>query len=131
MKRLEQILEDFGNALRRLAEALSQSKTELEIDGTIQRFEFTFELFWKLLKIYLEIQGILCRSPRACLKEAYRIGIIEDEETVLKMMDDRNLSVHIYDQQTSREIFERIQERYQHIFENVFHLIRNSDYDFS
>ena len=44
----------------------------------------------------------------AAAKEAFRVGIIENQESVLKMVDDRNLTVHLYDLKTSREVFDRI-----------------------
>lgn len=115
MKRLGQIKGDFQNALKRLEEAVREAKSDLEIDGVIQRFEFTFELFWKLLKVYLETEGIICRSPKNCMKEAYQLRVIESESVWLKMLDDRNMSVHIYDKETSREIFDRIREIFDRI----------------
>ena len=112
MKRFQQIKENFKNALKRLEESVKKAETDLEIDGVIQRFEFTFELMWKLIKVYLESEGIICRSPKSCLKEAYQGGVIFGEEIWLEMLNDRNLSVHIYDQKTSREVFERIKSDY-------------------
>src|SRR3990172_6183809 len=120
MKRLAQIRGDFKSALRRLDEALKDAKTDLEVDGAIQRFEFTFELIWKLLRLFLEDQGIICRTPKACLKEAYRIGVIDDEVTLLNILDDRNMSVHIYDKETSRKIFKRVKTKYIKEFKKVF-----------
>ena len=101
-------------------EALKDAKTDLEVDGAIQRFEFTFELIWKLLRLFLEDQGIICRTPKACLKEAYRIGVIDDEVTWLNILDDRNMSVHIYDKETSRKIFKRVKTKYIKEFKKVF-----------
>jgi len=120
MKRLAQIRGDFKSALRRLDEALKDAKTDLEVDGAIQRFEFTFELIWKLLRLFLEDQGIICRTPKACLKEVYRIGVIDDEVTWLNILDDRNMSVHIYDKETSRKIFKRVKTKYIKEFKKVF-----------
>jgi len=108
MKRLEQIKGDFHNALVSLEEAVSQAKSDLEIDGAIQRFEFTYELFWKLLKVYLQQEGIVANTPRECFKESYKLGLLGDEEKALKMIDDRNLTVHLYDKDASRVIFERV-----------------------
>ncbi|MFC1596027.1 HI0074 family nucleotidyltransferase substrate-binding subunit [Candidatus Margulisiibacteriota bacterium] len=123
MKRFSQIKEDFSNALQRLDEAVLEAESILEIDGVIQRFEFTFELFWKLLKVYLEKEGIIAKTPRSCLKEAYKISLIKDEELWLKMLEDRNYSVHIYDQNESREIYERIKGKYVNAFRDAFSII--------
>ena len=106
------ILENFSNALERLEEAVNKAQTELEIDGAIQRFEFTFEQAWKSLKKFLEDEGIMCNSPKSCLKEAYAVGFIDNEQIWLNMLTDRNKSVHIYDMTTSREIFKNIKGFY-------------------
>ena len=106
------ILENFSNALERLEEAVNKAQTELEIDGAIQRFEFTFEQAWKSLKKFLEDEGIMCNSPKSCLKEAYAVGFIDNEQIWLNMLTDRNKSVHIYDMATSREIFKNIKRFY-------------------
>jgi nucleotidyltransferase substrate binding protein (TIGR01987 family) len=119
MKRLNQFREDFGNALKKLEEAVTDAESDLEIDGTIQRFEFTFELMWKFLKVFLESEGIICRSPKECLKEAYKGEIIENQNLWLNMLSDRNLSVHIYDMETSREIFDRIKTLYLSEFQKI------------
>lgn len=112
MKRYEQIIGDYTNARARLKEAVQEAVSELEIDGVIQRFEFTFELSWKALMMYLKNEGITAKTPRSALKEAYSIGLISDEKNWLNMLEDRNRSVHIYDEETSREIFQRIRESY-------------------
>lgn len=114
MKKSEVLLkiEKFNQALQRLREATETAKSQLEKDGTIQRFEFTVELLWKTLKTILRYQGIDCFSPRDCIKKAFRYGIIEDDEILLDMLEDRNLSSHIYSSQMAEEIFERIKKVY-------------------
>jgi nucleotidyltransferase substrate binding protein (TIGR01987 family) len=64
----------------------------------------------------MEDQGLIVKTPRECFKEGFRLGIIEDEKICLRMIDDRNLTVHLYDQRTSREVFERIRENYLKLF---------------
>jgi len=119
MKRLEQTRGDFKSALIALEQAVVEAESDLEVDGMIQRFEFTYELLWKLLKLYLEREGIFVRTPRECFKEAYRLGFIANEEHGLKMIDDRNVSVHIYDRALSREMLERIKTWYVKIFQEI------------
>jgi nucleotidyltransferase substrate binding protein (TIGR01987 family) len=112
-------VENFKKAFQRLKEASEKAKTDIEIDGTIQRFEFTFELAWKAIKYILEQEGLQCYSPKNCLKEAFSANLIENERTWLNMLGDRNLSVHIYDEKISREIFERIKTLYITEFEFI------------
>ena len=127
MKRLEQIKGDFRNALTSLEEAVSQAKSGLEIDGAIQRFEFTYELFWKLLKIYLQQEGIVANTPRECFKEGYKLGLLGDEEAALKMIDDRNLTVHLYDKDASLVIFERVKSVHTGLFTASWEKIANRE----
>ncbi len=109
----------FENALNKLKESVNECKTELERDGVIQRFEFTIELLWKTLKTILEYQGVECFSPRNCIKEAFKANIIEDDEIFLDMLEDRNLSSHIYDEHTAKEIFNRIKSVYVEVLEKL------------
>jgi len=70
MKKSEVLLkiEKFNQAVERLKEAVQTAKSQLEKDGTIQRFEFTVELFWKTLKAILSYQVTECYSPKDCIK---------------------------------------------------------------
>lgn len=92
-----QRFDDLGRSLERLAEALRVPEGQpLAIDGTIQRFEFTFELFWKAIRRLLSAQGIEANSPKAVLQQAYRLGWLEGEQKWLKVLEDRNLTSHTY-----------------------------------
>lgn len=97
----------FGDALKRLEAALNSEESDLKADATIQRFEFTFELAWKTLKRVLLFEGYLCNSPRECLKEAFRFGLITEEEGWLDMLDDRNMMAHVYSEDEALKIFAR------------------------
>lgn len=118
MSRFEQKKEDFINALNRLQEALQENSTEIVIDGVLHRFEFTFELAWKLVKSYLEYMGMVetTGSPRETIQNGFKQGIIEDGEGWIEMMISRNNLAHIYDEQTSREIYNKINEKYIKLF---------------
>lgn len=114
MKRFEERKTDLIKATNRLEEALKEGETDLNIDGVLHRFEFTFELAWKTMKDYLEYQGIVGKigSPREVIKEAFSAGLIEDGEVWIKMMLSRNNLSHLYDEETSREIYDNIKEEY-------------------
>ncbi|WP_367142724.1 HI0074 family nucleotidyltransferase substrate-binding subunit [Desulfosporosinus sp.] len=66
-------------------------------DGVIQRFEFTFELAWKTLKAVFEDEGLIgLNSPKTVLREAFAMGLIQDDELWLTMLSDRNsTSTHL------------------------------------
>lgn len=123
---LEYSLNKLKNANQKLKEGIEQAKDELDKDGVIQRFEFTFELLWKALKIYLEYQGILVKTPRDSFVEAFRIDLISDEKIFLDMLEDRNNTSNIYDKETSEKIFNRIKKNYQTEIAKVIELLNKS-----
>ena len=86
----------------------------MEIDGILHRFEFTFELAWKTMKDCLEEQGIVGKigSPREIIKEAFSVGLIDNGEVWIDMMLSRNELSHLYDEETSRKIYDNIKEIY-------------------
>jgi nucleotidyltransferase substrate binding protein (TIGR01987 family) len=112
MKEIKIAAEHYSDALNRLIEGIDEAHDELGRDGVIQRFEFTFEQFWKILKLILQYEGFECRSPRSCIKQAFKQGFIVDSEIYLDMLEDRNRSSHVYDEQTSVEIYDRIKDQY-------------------
>jgi nucleotidyltransferase substrate binding protein (TIGR01987 family) len=77
-------------AVDRLDEGIKKTEDQLDRDGVIQRFEFTFELLWKTLRLFLLQEGISIRSPKEAHKETYRFGLIDNEDLFLNMLDDRN-----------------------------------------
>lgn len=105
---------DMKKAYKRLQEALGLTQfSDLEKDGVIQRFEFTFELTWKTMKDYLEDQGIIdVASPKKVLRKAFQENLFIDDELWLKMLDDRNSLSHLYKQEMADNIFINIKENY-------------------
>lgn len=116
---LEYSLKKLTKALTRLREAVDAPPSDLQGDAVIQRFEFTFELLWKTLKLFLREKGIEVRTPKDALKEAFRVGWLMEEGTFLQMLDDRNMSAHVYVESTAREIFERIKNKYLDVLAQV------------
>lgn len=110
MVKIENKLKNFTAANKRLHEAVTAYKNDpnntLYRDALIQRFEFTFELAWKTIAAVLTEQGIKLTilSPKAVIKEAYNAGYITDEEIWLRLLEDRNLMSHTYDEATAAEI---------------------------
>ncbi len=109
----------FKEAVKKLNDGINQAKDQLDQDGVIQRFEFTFELLWKTLKISLADEGIITKSPKEALKEAFRFGLFEDETIFLDMLEDRNQTTHIYSEDISKEIYNRIKNKYLNAIETL------------
>ncbi|MCM8899930.1 nucleotidyltransferase substrate binding protein [Caldicoprobacter algeriensis] len=114
IQRLREKLEDFSKALNRLKEALERDQSDdIVLDAVIQRFEFTYELSWKLIKAYMSYSGIAdVKTPRQAFKEAFTAGLIDEGDVWLEMLDDRNLTSHTYDQSTARRVYEKVKNRY-------------------
>lgn len=123
--KLTRSLGQLNDALAALNEARRRDPAgdRLLIDGTIQRFEFTFELFWKTLKLLLADRGETVTFPKEALRAAYRAGWIDDEATWLAMLSDRNLSSHTYNEALADEIYDRIND-YAAIISKAFETVR-------
>ncbi len=103
------VLDQLDQAVTQLEQALTlREPNALEVDGTIQRFEFCFELSWKGLRRVLAWEGIEVRSPRSAIKAGYAQELLLDEGAWLSMLADRNLTTHVYDEATARAIHARI-----------------------
>jgi len=103
--KLELLIADFERASQQLHKALQQPKDEFVRDAAIQRFEFTFELFWKVLKEYALREGLDPHSPRASIRTAFELGLIQDEQLFLKMLESRNLASHTYLEENAEDIY--------------------------
>jgi nucleotidyltransferase substrate binding protein (TIGR01987 family) len=107
--RLRDRLDNLGRALDRLDEALEiPADAPLAIDGTIRRFEFTFELVLKSLKDALATEGVEEQTPKSVLRAALGVGWLDDDAAWLDMLDDRNLSSHVYREEVAAEIYGRV-----------------------
>jgi len=92
----------------------------LEKQGLIQAFEFIHELAWNLLKDYLEYQGYQnIKGSRDAIREAFRVGLIEDGEAWMDTIKARNITLHVYDESMVEEIFEVIVEKYADLFNKL------------
>jgi nucleotidyltransferase substrate binding protein (TIGR01987 family) len=102
---------DASKALKTLSEILQEEYSTTIQDAAIQRFEYTTEALWKCLQVYLkESEGIISASPKSCMREAKRIGLLNDKETecALEMIDARNMTSHTYHKEVSELLFKRL-----------------------
>ena len=91
-------------------------KADIVRDAAIQRFEYSFEATWKAAQAYLsEVEGFEVASPRATIRASLEVGVLDETATrlALKMVDDRNLSVHTYNEALAEAIFARLAEHAQ------------------
>lgn len=118
--KLKYKLDDFQKALKKLEIALEKDAhlDELYLDGTIQRFEFVYELSWKLMKSYLEYQGIEVISPRETFREGFKDGIIDDATEWINLMINRNRTSHTYNEETAWDIYDKVKNEYINLFKD-------------
>lgn len=91
--------------------SLLQGVADVVRDAAIQRFEDTFEATWKAAQAYLsEAEGLEALSPRAAIRGTFQVGVLNETATrhALMMVDDRNLSVHTYNEALAEAIFSRL-----------------------
>ena len=106
--KLRNLLRLLDTALTRLEGALVQPVNEFVRDSAIQRFEFTFELFWKSLKAYAEESGVEVYSPRDSVRTAFQLGVIQEHPDWFRMLEDRNLTSHTYNEATAETIYSHL-----------------------
>lgn len=106
--KLRNLLRLLSRALSRLDLALAQPVNEFVRDSAIQRFEFTFELFWKSLKAYAEESGLEAFSPRDSMPIAFQLGVIQESPEWFRMLEDRNLTSHTYNEATANSIYSHL-----------------------
>lgn len=117
MEQLNERLDFLKTALERLKESLKSIKdpnintnsilfSQIR-DSVIKRLEFSIDLFWKCLKDYIKDRhGIEVASPKSAIKESLSLKIINQHEFKIlsKMIDDRNITSHCYDEGMAQEI---------------------------
>ena len=123
--RWQQRFNNYRKALVKLAQAVEllsgqvnreEAVDELMQEGLIQRFEYTHELAWKVMKDYAEYQGYTdVRGSRDAIRKALEMGLIDDRRW-METIEDRNLTVHNYDNEITSEIYEHIMKIYYPLF---------------
>jgi nucleotidyltransferase substrate binding protein (TIGR01987 family) len=88
-----------------LREILAQPKNKFIVAGTIQNFEFTFELAWKAMQRLLKLRGVDTGSPNQVFRAAIKEGFIENFELWNEFLKKRNLTVHTYNESTAEEVY--------------------------
>ncbi len=109
-----QRLNHFSKALSQLTKFIEKGAlNELEKQGLIQAFEYTFELAWNTLKDYFEVQGETnIHGSRDAFRLAFKRGLLEDGETWMDMIKSRTLTSHTYNEDVAEKIAADIANRY-------------------
>jgi nucleotidyltransferase substrate binding protein (TIGR01987 family) len=117
---------DLGEAIDKFKHVLAFDKNQFPyvIEASIKVFEYSYELYWKLLKKICHNEGIEVNSPRATFQQAYAMKLIDNEQAWLEMMENRNLTSHTYKQPVANAIYEHC-KNYLPVMENDYINIKN------
>lgn len=109
---------NYKKALSQLEKFIKKGQlNELEEQGLIQAFEYTHELAWNVLRDYLREQGNNnLHGSRDATREAFKLDLIEDGETWMDMIQDRNRTSHTYNQEVADQIAQHIIQRFFPLF---------------
>ena len=120
--RWKQRFDNYEKALRHLEQALSVENPDIiQKAGMVQFFEMTFELSWKMLKDYLEEQGFEeVVSPRKAIKKAFETSLVQDGHGWMQMLENRNLAVHTYDEETADQVVAAIRGTYYPLLKELY-----------
>ena len=107
LEKTKHLQEDLRQALARFKEALELPATHIHRDATIQRFEFCFELSWKLMVSIAKYEGIDAFGPRDAIRTAAQTGCINDPGAWFAMLEARNLTTHTYNEAIAADVYEK------------------------
>ncbi len=112
---------NFEKAFMLLERTLKiKTPSEAEKGGIIQFYEVSFELSWKLIKDYLESLGFEVNSPRTAIKQAFQADIINNGESWIKALEDRNLTSHTYNEEIANLIVNNIKKKYYFLLNDLY-----------
>ncbi len=103
-------LEKITQALKSLSEVLQEPYSVIVRDASIQRFEYTFELAWKLFKKLAKTEGIEASSPRQAIRSAFDLDLIDNTELWFEFLEHRNATSHTYNQMLADEVFKSVKK---------------------
>lgn len=127
--RWKQRFNNFKKASEQLKDAVElEDYSDLERQGLIKAFEFTFELSWKTLQDLLEEKGYKeIKGPKPVIQQAFKDGYIWDGEGWMKMYESRNLASHTYDENTAKEIACDIIDKYYDLFKSLINKLEKEN----
>jgi len=125
--RWRQRFQNFKKAFEQLRDSVLKvdELSNLEKEGMVQRFEYTFELAWKTLKDYLEEQQVNAKFPRDVIKQSFHYEIIQDGEIWMDMLEKRNLMAHTYEETIFRDSVQKIANEYFKAISQVYNFLQN------
>ena len=109
--------------LREAVEVMEKRElSQLEKEGVIQRFEYTMELSWKVMKDYLESENVVFEqvTPRSVIRKAFEAKLVKNGDLWMEMLDARNLMSHEYELEEFEKLIEDLQFNYLDEFNKLY-----------
>jgi nucleotidyltransferase substrate binding protein (TIGR01987 family) len=110
-ERLQERVSTYMQAVYQLEKACQQTENEYIRDSVIRRFEFCWELAWKMLKLRLQQLGVEVLNPRDIFKEALNMGLIQDGHAWSQIQKYRNQTSHTYDESLAQEVYVNVKNQ--------------------
>jgi nucleotidyltransferase substrate binding protein (TIGR01987 family) len=104
------LLQDFKKTIDNLDEVLNMKEENIVRDAAMKRFDLCFDTAWKLVKNLAKKEGIECYSPRQCFKVGFQLKLLGHDSEWVDMLEDRNLSAHLYKEEEAIKIYTRLPE---------------------
>ncbi len=119
--RWKQRFTNYRKVLKQMKKFIDKGDlSELEEQGLIKSFEYTFELAWKTLKNFLEYSGQNdIYGSRDVIRKAFQLNLIEDGQGWMEMLKSRNKTSHTYNEETAREICTAVTSQYFELFRRL------------
>jgi nucleotidyltransferase substrate binding protein (TIGR01987 family) len=112
---------NFNKAFRQLERFVKKEDlNEMEEQGLIKAFEYTYELCWKTLQDLLKDKGYInIMGPRPVIEQSFQDGYLVNGKAWMNMYKSRNLTSHTYDEETAKEIIKEIKNSYFSLFNDL------------
>jgi nucleotidyltransferase substrate binding protein (TIGR01987 family) len=117
--RWEQRFSNYRKALGQLKKFIDKDEdlSDLEKQGLVKAFEYTYELAWTTMKDFLEFRGQRdIFGSRDATRKAFELGLIEEGESWMDMLQSRNLTSHTYNEEVAEEICRAVVSVYFPLF---------------
>jgi len=124
--RWEQRFNNYKKAFTQLEKFIDKGElSELEMQGLVKAFEYTYELAWTTMKDFLEYRGqVDIYGSRDAIRMAFQLGLVADGGLWMDMLNSRNKTSHTYNEETAQEICRAVTEEY---FPAFYQLIKKLD----
>ena len=119
--RWEQRFVNYKKALSQLQKFINKGElSELEKQGIVKAFEYTYELAWTTLKDFLEYRGQTdLFGSRDAIRKAFQLNLIDDGENWMDMLKSRNKTSYTYNKETAEEICQAVKNIYYSLFQQL------------